>query len=407
MPPFPFDRSAVRPRSLVGCTVACLCVFMGLAGRDVHAQVVLAPADPTPTVTLGGYVEAYGSWNFARPANGINALRGFDDRHDSLTLANVALDAAWQQGDAVGKLTLQNGSTPASYFAAEPSRAGSPGVAASGPDLWRFVQQAYAGYKVPVGHGLLLTAGVFLSPIGPENIAVKENWNWSRSNLFFGLPYYHTGLRAAYDLSPTWTATLGLVNGWNSIVDNNTGKSVLAQLSFKRQDGSLTGTFLYFGGVERASGAPEGQPWRHLLDAYGTWDPVPSLTLGLHGDTGWEPNAFGTSSWLAGAAYVRVRVLAWAWLAVRGDAFRETVARNDLGSASALFWPTDWVSSGTATLDLRPVDHFSLRIEYRHDAAASPVFFRGTVTGDGSVQAPFLANSSSQDTATVGVTSWF
>ena len=31
------------------------------------------------------------------------------------------------------------------------------------------VQQAYAGYRIPVGRGLLAQFGIYLSPIGPEN----------------------------------------------------------------------------------------------------------------------------------------------------------------------------------------------------------------------------------------------
>ncbi len=77
------------------------------------------------------------------------------------------------------------------------------------------MQQGFVGYRFPFRRGLVVQAGLFLSPIGPEGIAVRDNRNWSRSTLFFALPYYHTGARAS--LQP-WvpsraaqdTATLGV-----------------------------------------------------------------------------------------------------------------------------------------------------------------------------------------------------
>jgi hypothetical protein len=56
-------------------------------------------------------------------------------------------------------------------------------------------------------------------------MAVRDNWNWSRSNLFFGLPFYHTGVRATYALTELGI-TAGGYNGWNSVLDNNAEKSV-------------------------------------------------------------------------------------------------------------------------------------------------------------------------------------
>ena len=118
-------------------------------------------------------------------------------------------------------------------------------------------------------------------------MAVKDNWNWSRSNLFFGLPFYHAGLKATYELSKAWTAELMICNGWNNIVDNNSQKSVEASATYKPTD-RLTLHFLYFGGVERPTGAPEGEPWRHLFDAWATWDATNTLSFTLNADAGFE-----------------------------------------------------------------------------------------------------------------------
>ena len=151
---------------------------------------------------------------------------------------------------------MQVGSVPSSYYLVEPSLAGTNIVNASGPELWKYLQEAFLGYKVPIGRGLLIEAGLFFSPIGPEVVPVKGNWNWSRSNLFAGLPAYDTGLRASYSLDEAWSISLGVYNGWNSVVDNNTEKSVSLVVNY--QEGPLLAQFVYYGGTEWPTGAPGG-----------------------------------------------------------------------------------------------------------------------------------------------------
>lgn len=400
-----------------------LALMLTLSGRAVFAQTPAeAPHAPRPeiasasggtsrpraAVALSGYVEALYQWNFNAPSNGITNFRGFDTRHNTFTLSNVVLDATGTLGPVSMRLALQVGSTPETYYLAEPDRGSARGAGASDLDVWKFIQQAVVAWRAPLGRGLLLEAGVFLSPIGPEGMAVKEQWNWSRSNLFFGLPYYHTGLRASYGLTDTLTLSVAAYNGWNSVVDNNDEKSLSAALDYVVTD-RVTFHALYFGGVERAPGAPERRgstPWRHVLDSYLAVHPLPWLSLMVHGNVGLEPNAFGTSWWAAAALYARVRLRPWLYLAARGDFFHETAASDASGAASNLFWPTSRVSSGTATLDARPHDNVSIRLEYRHDEAGGPTYFRGAVATDATTRA-FIPNASSQDTLTLGATTWF
>src|SRR5687768_15129769 len=181
-----------------------------------------APLKVTPT----GYVEAFYAYNFNRPSNGITNYRGFDNRHNTFSLSNAALGAFWEAGPVGGKIMLQIGSTPSSYYSAEPNLSGSGGANASNAELWKYIQEAYVTYKAPVFRGLLLQAGIVASPIGMKQFAVKDHWTWSRSNLFFGFPYYHTGVRATYEWSSELTSTFSVFNGWNNVVDNNEEKSV-------------------------------------------------------------------------------------------------------------------------------------------------------------------------------------
>lgn len=356
----------------------------------------LSADTPAGKLSLGGYVEVSYSYNAGNPDNGITAYRGFDNRHNTFLISNVALDGQWEKSFASARITLQAGQTPDTYYLAEPSVQGASSVPPSGAPLWKYIQQAYVAAKAPVGLGLTFQLGVFLSPIGIEGMAVKDNWNWSRSNLFFGLPFYHTGLRATQKLTDAISITAAVYNGWNSVVDGNPGKSVSVQLLYDTDKADVS--VLYFGGPERLKGAPEGQPWRHLFDVWAQASPHERVWLAAHADAGFERNVFGTSWWAAGAVYGQVKVVKWLYLAARGDYFYERAAKNALGEASKIFWPGSWVASGTGTVDARPIDGISIRLEYRHDQAAAQMFYRG---------ASKSPNTRSQDTVTLGGAAWF
>jgi hypothetical protein len=321
------------------------------------------------------------------------------------------LGASFDYESLVGRLALQVGPTPSTYYLGEPVSPGAAGAAPSDGGVWKYIQQAYVGYDAPLGNGLLIAAGIFLSPVGYEGIAVKDNFNWSRSNLFFGLPFYHTGVKLSYEINDQVTGMFMLSNGWNSVVDNNYWKSMTTQWIFKPVPDVLTVSLLYFGGPERARGAPEGvpgvEPWRHLFDLWTQIDATDWLTFALHGDSGFERNSFGTSWWAAGAAYARVQPIDWLYLAARGDIFGEHAGEDEFGNtASNIFWPADLVGSGTFTVDFRPHSNLSFRVEYRHDEADTDMFFQDDVPVD-PVTSAYVPNASRQDTLTFGATGWF
>jgi hypothetical protein len=362
-------------------------------------------------ITVSGYAEFFYQWNFNDPSNGITNYRGFDNRHDSFTLDNVVLDLVGATGPVSAPtvsvhLALQYGHTGETYYQQEPVSPGTAGAGSSSASVWKFVQQANIGWRAPVGgRGLFIEGGLFLSPIGPEGMAVRDQWNWSRATLFFGLPFYHTGLRATWAASEHTSLTLAAYNGWNSVVDNNEGKSLSLQFVYNVPD-RLTLQLLYFGGEERPPAGPEGQPWRSLFDAYLAWYPRPWLSLLVHADGGWERNAFGTQSWLGGAVYGRLRLRSWLWVAARSDYLGESVpVAADGTRARPIFFPADWVASETATLDARPADNLSVRLEYRHDQAGAPLYFDGTVATD-ALGMP-VPTARGQDTLTFGMVAWF
>lgn len=360
------------------------------------------PAPAKPAITVGGYLEGYYQLQIQDASNRLTNLRGYDHRSRTLTLSNVALDVKGEAGPLTGRVILQVGHTPSTYYLAEPASAGTGSVNASGGELWKYLQAANLTAKVP--RDFVIEAGLFPSPIGIEVIPVKDNWNWSRSNLFFGLPAYHVGVMVSHPLGGGWAGKLHVYNGWNSVVDNNGVPSVALSAAYSSDRTSAQ--LLYFGGIERADGAPEGKAWRNLFDALAQTALTDTVTVAAQGDAGFEPNDIGTSWWAAAALYAKLQLGPKLHAVIRGDIFHEKVAEDSGTAASAIFWPVKWVAEGTATLSYQPIDNVSVRVEYRHDQAADNAFFGGDVGSDPMTMS-FVPNRDTQDTVTFGVTAWF
>ena len=362
-----------------------------------------APAGPQLTFHPMGYVETYFAWSFNQPSNGVIAYRGFDNRHASFNLSNVAIGGRLEYDRVYANIVLQWGTTPATYYLAEPSAPAVAGVGASNANLWQVLQQAYLGWNIPIlERGLLLEAGLFLSPVGIESLAVADNWNYSRANLFYGFPFYHTGLRATLPIDGEWSATVAVYNGWNTILDDNLEKSVSGTIAYTSD--RFSAHLLYFGGVEEPTGAPQ-RGWRNLFDLIAYVKATDWLEFQGQATGGFEPRTDGMYTFMAGALYARVTPIRWFDVALRGDFFYDDAPQDSMGARiNPIFWPAQWVSEFTATLTFRPIEQLLFRIEYRHDQAAGPIYFAGAVPQD--VNGVDITNAGSQDTVTFGAVAY-
>ena len=152
--------------------------------------------------------------------------------------------------------------------------------------------QAYVTYKAPIGNGLDLKAGKFVTLHGSEVIRRTGNFNVSRSILFgFAIPFTHTGIMATYPVAEWFSVTLGVVNGWDNTDDNNNDKSVHGMVTvtpLKDLTVTIGGTW---GAEARFAGDDANGPKRGLLDIIATYKPIPPLTLTLNYDYGEQDKA--------------------------------------------------------------------------------------------------------------------
>jgi len=270
------------------------------------------------------------------------------------------------------------------------------------PEIFRYIEQAYASFKPARLHGVEIDFGKFVTSDGAEVIETPNNWNYSRSLLFsWAIPYYHFGLRVNFPVGKHFTGGFMLVNGWNNVEDNNSGKTVM-----------FTGAYTakYFGWAVNYHTGPENpntnKGWRHLFDTTLTLTPTSKVSAYINYDygqnrcvipTGAETTTCATTSgfslplsvWtgVAGALHVQVTPK-WA-ITPRIEWFAD---RQGFSTGTP-----QHVKEGTFTVEYKMLEGLLARAEYRYDWSDVPFFNRLDA----------LAVSKHQTTATLGVVAFF
>src|SRR6266436_8821375 len=221
-----------------------------------------APQEPAPAsaptwsvgpIDFSGLVDGYYSFNANHPASQFNQLYNFDVKANQFSL-NMAKLSMSHTADPVGfQVDLGFGRTFDIIHAGEPSTA---------PSFLRNVEQAYVVLKPAKWKGFEIDLGQFVTSAGAEVIETHSNWNYSRSLLFaWAIPYYHFGIRTSFPVGKYFTGGFQVVNGWNNVEDNNSGKTI-----------GLTGALVmkkfswftnYYAGPENPA---TNSGWRNLFD---------------------------------------------------------------------------------------------------------------------------------------------
>jgi hypothetical protein len=124
---------------------------------------------------------------------------------------------------------------------------------AGSPENQYDIPQANVELLVPLGSGLTIEAGKFLTPFGYETISPLNNPFFTHSYLFtFGLPLTQTGVTGSYTFGKLvngndLSVTAGITRGWNeSILDNNGEVDFLASATTKLDAAGKSGLIVNF-----------------------------------------------------------------------------------------------------------------------------------------------------------------
>jgi putative OmpL-like beta-barrel porin-2 len=317
-------------------------------------------------ITLDGFLEASYSYNFNRPASATNQYRVFDFDDNTFKLdvfELVAQKPVARPRDAGFRVDLTVGGSIPRVTASAGLFRDDSGTA---EDI--DVHQAFASWIAPVGSGLRLDFGKFITHFGYEVIEGYDAWNdnASRSFLFgYAIPFTHMGVHATYTPSPRGAITAMVVNGWDVARDNNSAKSVGGQIALTPVPAfSLLLNGMW--GPERAGNS--GDP-RTLLDVVAILKANGRLTLGANADWGTDQDAVGPGAdaeWSGVAGYARFTVTPAFALVARAESFDDHDGSRT-GRAQAL-------SEFTLTPELRLTPHLVVRGDARVDRSNHDVF---------------------------------
>jgi hypothetical protein len=98
--------------------------------------------------------------------------------------------------------------------------------------------QFYIDVNVPVGNGLKLRAGKFVTLMGSETIDPRGNLFYSHSWAFNSIPFTQTGLLGFYNFSEKLSLVAGFSRGWDQAFEDNNGSAIdfIGQVSYKIND---------------------------------------------------------------------------------------------------------------------------------------------------------------------------
>ncbi len=367
-----------------GKRAGALALLLGVVPLSRQAHADEAPKGWFQQIAINAFASISYTWNFNDPLSKTNQLRAFDYDHNSIRVDAAELvvqKAVANRNDFGFRIDVA--------FGAAARTAAARGLfrdVKTGSALDIDLQQVYASYIIPLGKGLRFDLGKFVTPVGYELIDGYDGYNdnFSRSFLFAYGPYTHTGFKLTYPFSDKFSAMVMLINGWDTVVDNNAAKSFGVNLSITPV-APLAIYLNYIGGPERDN---DNTSWRSLGDIVVTYKPISKLALALNVDYGREQNGqpqpvapattmvtptavaalarTPDAQWAMIVLYLRVQATRRFALIARGEIFWD-VDGNRTGTAQRLL-------AGTLTSELRLTDALLMRAEFRLDGSDHRVF---------------------------------
>lgn len=319
-------------------------------------------------IDFSGLVDGYYSFNANHPASRLNQLRNFDFKANQFSL-NMAKLSLSHSPDPVGfQVDFGFGRAFEVIHSAEQA-----------PQIFQYLEQAYISFKPAKGKGFEADFGEFVTSAGAEVIETNNDWNYSRSLLFsWAIPYYHFGLRTSMPITKSLTAGFQLVNGWNNVEDNNSGKTIGVTVAYTKP--KFTWSNNYYAGPEKAD---TNAGFRNLYDTTLLLTPTDKLNAYINFDYGHERRLIsGIDRWIGVAAAVHYAPTKWFSLTPRGEYYYDATGFTT-GVRQKL-------NEFTITSEFKMAEGLLSRLEYRRDHSDAPFFQRGDTPNATNNQNTFL-----------------
>lgn len=236
---------------------------------------------PNP-VTFSGYIEAFYSYDFNKPAN--HERPGFlynYNKHNEVNLNLALFKVSYNTENVRSNLAFMTGTYPQYNLSAEPG-------------LLKNIYEANVGIKISKKNNLWIDAGVMPSHIGFESAIGKDNWNLTRSLLAENSPYYETGVKIGYtSKDEKLYAAAMYLNGWQRIqkIQGNQTPAFGTQLTYKPTAKASLNWSTYMGNEQPDS----TRQWRYFNNIFGQFQLTDQLGLITGFDIGVQQKSKGSS----------------------------------------------------------------------------------------------------------------
>ena len=330
-------------------------------------------------ISVSGILDGYYDFDANHPDDGDTQLRNFDIRANTVSLTEAKIVLAHDPAPFGFRADIGFGSALDLMHPSNPSGGGL-----------KYVEQMFVSAKPAKWKGFEADFGQFVTSAGAEIIESADNWNYSRSLLFsFAIPYYHFGVRTSMPVTSTFTAGVQVVQGWNNIFDNNSGKTVGFTAVQAKKYYTLNAT--YYVGPENNN---TDHGYRNLLDAVLLLTPSAKFNAYLNYDYGQNRNANATNTGVGTLAH---------WQGIAGAAHVQATSKITATLRAEYYSDPNGFTTGTAqklnevtgTADYLLHAGILARAEYRHDHSNQLYFQKNgvpaSVNGQSTIEVSLIA----------------
>lgn len=266
------------PKDAVNKYIFCICFF----GCFCHILQAQDSIRKNSHLTLNGFVDAYYSYDLAKPLNHEKPLFIYNhNRHNEITINLALVSLSFKDSTKRANLGLMAGTYPQYNLATE-------------PELLRYIYEANVGVRLARARELWFDAGILPSHIGFESAISKDCWTLTRSLLAENSPYYEAGVRVSYkSLNQKWYIAALALNGWQRIkrVDGNNTPSFGTQVTYTPTENLSINSSTFIGNDKPDSISK----WRYFHNFYSIFQLTKRLSLTTGFDVGMEQKSKGSA----------------------------------------------------------------------------------------------------------------
>jgi hypothetical protein len=318
-------------------------------------------------VRIGGFLEGSYSWSDADAGDTIVG-RSFDRKDNEFMLNAFQLKLEkpvdtehWDAGFVAKLFFGQN----ATLIQSAGLNLGDHG------DL----QEGYVWLNAPIGNGVQIKAGKWVTLMGVEVIEDILNPTWSEGNQFlFVENFTGTGVEVSYRWNDLLDTQVRVYNGWDVVDDNNNAKSFMGRIGFTFEKATLA--VIPYGGPEQPDNS---KAWRKGVNVVATLLPSENLTLFGQADYGHEdanaalPDPTSDAQWWALGFWALAQLDPHWGIGFRADYVDDMDGARTSGAPFTAPFPPNtgnrfW--SLTATLNCKLWENVLIRPEVRYDKSS-------------------------------------